>query len=143
MQPRAKVLNERFGDAAGQEQYDLGTTIIRIVCQLLGPSTPFPAFDVPLGLVPVENGYVGHFNSLQFSTGKLADGGEPGLEVFPEGHHCVSTVNAEGTRFWHGHVTPKDVVVGHEKDFYLVNGKKYRRALLVIDGLAVRPVVGK
>ena len=65
MQPRAKVLNERFGDAAGQEQYDLGTTIIRIVCQLLGPSTPFPAFGVPLGLVPVKTGFIGHFNSLQ------------------------------------------------------------------------------
>ena len=108
---------------------------IRIVCTLFGPATPLPAFNVPLGH-SWHGGLVGtqYFSSLQF----VAEGSSrPQLKEFDPRHNCVSTINADGNRFWHGHVTPKDFE-GHENDIYQEHGKAYRRIFLVIDRIVVR-----
>ena len=118
---------------------------IRIVCTLFGPATPFPAFNVPLGH---SGGSLGlgpqfqFFNSMKFV---VEGSSRPQLEKFDSSHNCVSTINADGNRFWHGHVTPGDFE-GHENDIYEVQehgkdgkAKAYRRIFLVIDQIVVRP----
>ena len=123
-------LDRSIKNRGNAEKFLDSEKVIRIVCILFGPATPFPAFGVTLGWDGEEPKAL---SSMEFV------GSSPQLKALE--HNCVATINADGVRFWHGHVTPQDFD-GHADDIYRVpdSRKEYSRIFLVIDKIVVRPM---